>query len=138
MIVIDDGSKYCEIEGQKVDEKVNFPIELQKSGEVLPREKVVRPKENEGMIVKDYGSEYCETECIKMEDKIQEGIRRSKDKPGRIKKVTTVENGLKFCKKKWKQTTTSDPDNTRQISSNGSPPRRIKDSVCITDPEHLL
>ena len=27
------------------------------------------------------------------------------------------------------------PNNTRQ-TSNGSPPRRIKDSICITDPEH--
>ena len=32
----------------------------------------------------------------------------------------------------------SDPDNTRQKSSNGNPLRRIKDSICITDPEHLL
>ena len=32
----------------------------------------------------------------------------------------------------------SDPDNTRQKSSNGNPLKRIKDSICITDPEHLL
>ena len=32
----------------------------------------------------------------------------------------------------------SDPYNTRQKSSNGNPLRRIKDSICITDPEHLL
>ena len=32
----------------------------------------------------------------------------------------------------------SDPDNTRQASSNEISPRRIKDFICITDPEHLL
>ena len=46
MIVIDDGSEYCEIEGQKVDQKVDFPIELEMSGEELLREKLVRPKGN--------------------------------------------------------------------------------------------
>ena len=51
MIVIDDGSEYYEIEGQKVDEKVDFPIELQKSGQELPIEKVVRPKGNEKMVI---------------------------------------------------------------------------------------
>ena len=30
MIVIGDGSEYCEIEGQKVDRKVDSPIELGK------------------------------------------------------------------------------------------------------------
>ena len=89
------------------------------------------------MIVIDDGSEYCETEGRKMEDKNQCGIRGSKEKPARIKKVITVDDGPEFCEKKWKQTTMSDPDNTRQTSS-GSPPRRIKDSICITDPEHLL
>ena len=122
MIVIDDGSEYCEIEGQKVDQKVDFPIELEKSEQELPREKVVRPKGNEKMIVIDDGSEYCETEGRKMEDKGQGGIRRNKEKPGRIKKVITVEDAPKFCEKKSKQTAMSDPDNTRQTSSNGSPP----------------
>ena len=32
----------------------------------------------------------------------------------------------------------SDPDNTRQTSSNGNPPRGMEDPICITDPEHLL
>ena len=137
MIVIDDGSEYCEIEGQKVDEKVDFPIESEKNERELPREKVVRPKGNEKMIVIDDGSEYCETEGRKMEDKDQGGIGRNRKKPGRIKKVITVEDGPAFCKKKWKQTAASDPDNTKQTSSSGSRPRRIEDSICITDPEHL-
>ena len=51
--------------------------------------------------------------------------------------MITVEDGPAFCEKKWKQTAVSDPDNTRQTSSNGSRPRRIEDSICITDPEHL-
>ena len=136
MIVIDDGSEYCEIEGQKV-EKVDFPIESEKNERELPREKIVRPKGNEKMIVIDDGSEYCETEGRKMEDKDQGGIGRNKEKPGRIKKVITVEDGPAFCEKKWKQTAVSDPYNTRQTSSNGSRPRRIEDSICITDPEHL-
>ena len=127
MIVIDDGSEYCEIEGQKV-EKVDFPIESEKNERELPREKIVRPKGNEKMIVIDDGSEYCETEGRKMEDKDQGGIGRNKEKPGRIKKVITVEDGPAFCEKKWKQTAVSDPYNTRQTSSNGSRPRRIEDS----------
>ena len=32
----------------------------------------------------------------------------------------------------------SDPDNTRQVSSNETPPKSIKNFICITDPEHLL
>ena len=97
MIVIDDGSEYCEIEGQKVDEKVDFPIESEKNERELPREKIVRPKGNEKMIVIDDGSEYCETEGRKMEDKDQGGIGRNKEKPGRIKKVITAEDGPAFC-----------------------------------------
>ena len=65
------------------------------------------------MIVVDDGSEYCKTEGRKMEDKDQGGIRRNKEKkPGRIKKVITVEDGPKFCEKNWKQIAMSDPDNT--------------------------
>ena len=48
--------------------------------------------------------------------------------------MVTAEDGSAICEKGWKQTTMCDPDNTRQ-ASNGSPPRRIKDSMCITDPE---
>ena len=48
--------------------------------------------------------------------------------------MITVEDGSAICDKGWKQTAMCDPDNTRQ-TSNGSPPRRIKDSTCITDPE---
>ena len=40
MIVIDDGSEYCEIEGQKVDKKVDFPKELGKNRQELHRKKV--------------------------------------------------------------------------------------------------
>ena len=114
MIVIDDGSEYCKIKGQKVCEKVDFLIELEESRQELPREKVIRPKGNEKMIVTDDGSEYCETKGRKIEDKNQGGIRRNKEKTGRIKKMITVKDDPKFCEKKWKQTTMSDPDNTRQ------------------------
>ena len=48
--------------------------------------------------------------------------------------MITVEDGSAICDKGWKQTAMCDPDNTRQ-TSNGSPPRKIKDSTCITDPE---
>ena len=130
-------SKKKEKEGQKVDEKVDFSVGLEKSGQELPRERVVTPKGNEKMIVIDDGSECCETEGRKMEDKDEGGIGRNKEKPGRIKKVITVEDGPGFCEKKWKQAAVSDPDNTRQTSSNGSRPRRIEDSICITDPEYL-
>ena len=44
-----------------------------------------------------------------MEDKKHSGIRRNKEKPGRIKKVITVEDGPEFFEKKWKQTTMSNP-----------------------------
>ena len=40
MIVIDDGCEYCEIEGQKVDKKVDFSIELGKNRQELHRKKV--------------------------------------------------------------------------------------------------
>ena len=72
-----------------------------------------------------------------MENKDQGGIKRSKEKPLRTKKLITTVDGSAICEKRLKQTTMCDPDNTRQ-TSNGSPPRRIKDSTCITDPEHLL
>ena len=49
------------------------------------------------MIAIDDSSKYCETEGSKTEDKDQGGIRRSKEKPGRINKVMIVEDGLKFC-----------------------------------------
>ena len=48
--------------------------------------------------------------------------------------MITVEDGSAICEKRWKQTAMCDPDNTRQ-TSNESPPRRIKDFICITDPE---
>ena len=40
MIVIDDVSDYCEIEGLKVDKKVDFPIEFGKNRQELHRKKV--------------------------------------------------------------------------------------------------
>ena len=134
MIVIDDGSEYCEIEGQKVDKKVDSPIELGKSRQELHREKVVRTNGKEKIIAVDDGFENCETEGRKMENKDQGGIKRSKEKPLRTKKLITTVDGSAICEKRLKQTTMCDPDNTRQ-TSNGSPPRRIKDSICITDPE---
>ena len=69
-----------------------------------------------------------------MENKDQGGIKRSNERPLRIKKMITAEDGSAVCERGWKQTAMCDPDNTRQ-TSNGSPPRRIKDSICITDPE---
>ena len=69
-----------------------------------------------------------------MKNKDQGGIKRSNVKPLRTKKMITVEDGLAICEKRWKQTAICDPDNTRQ-ASNESPPRRIKDFICITDPE---
>ena len=52
------------------------------------------------MLDVDDGSEYCETEGRKMEKKDQDKIRRSKEKPGRIKKVITVKEGPIFCEEK--------------------------------------
>ena len=69
-----------------------------------------------------------------MENKDQGGIKRSNERPLRIKKMITAEDGSAVCERGWKQTAMCDPDNTRQ-TSNGSPPRRIKDSICITEPE---
>ena len=51
------------------------------------------------MAVVDDGSEYCKIEDRKTEKKDQGGIGRSKEKPGRIKKVITVEEGPTFCEK---------------------------------------
>ena len=65
---------------QKIHEEVDFSIELEKSRQELPGEKVVRPKGNEKLIAIDDGSQYCETEGRKMEDKDQGGIKRSKEK----------------------------------------------------------
>ena len=48
--------------------------------------------------------------------------------------MITVKDGSTFCDKMWKQTATSDPDNTKQASSYGSPPRRTKDFICIKYP----
>ena len=134
MIVLDDGSGPCEIEGQKLEEKVDSPIELGKSRQKLHREKVVRPKGNEKIIAVDDGFEYWKTEGRKMENNDQGGIKRSNDKPLRIKKLISVEDGSAIYEKKWKQTAMCDPNNTKQ-TSNGSLSRRIKDSICITDPE---
>ena len=134
MIVLDDGSEFCEIEGQKLEEKVDSPIELGKSRQKLHREKVVSPKGNEKIIAVDDGFEYWKTEGRKMENNDQGGIKRSNNKPLRIKKLISVEDGSAIYEKKWKQTAMCDPNNTKQ-TSNGSLSRRIKDSICITDPE---
>ena len=45
-----------EKEGQKVEEKIDFSIQFEKSRQELHREKVARPRENEKMIVIDDGS----------------------------------------------------------------------------------
>ena len=134
MIVIDDGSEYCEIEGQKKDKKLDFPIELGKNRQELHRKKVIRSKGNEKMIAVDDDFEYCETGGRKMENKDESGIKRSNEKPLRIKKMITVEDDSVICEEGWKQTAMCDPDNTRQ-TSNGSPLRRIRDSICIADPD---
>ena len=77
----------------KVDKKIDFPIELGKNREELYRKKVVRPKGNEKIIAVDDGFEYSETEGRKMEHKDQGGIKRSNEKPLRIKKMITVADG---------------------------------------------
>ena len=77
MIVIDDGSEYCKIEGQKKDKKLDFPIELGKNRQELHRKKVVRSKGNEKMIAVDDGFEYCETGGRKMENKMKVELREA-------------------------------------------------------------
>ena len=47
-----------EKKSQKIHEKVDFSIELEKSRRELPREKVERPKGNEKLIAIDDGSQY--------------------------------------------------------------------------------
>ena len=59
----------------------------------------------------------------KTDKKDQGGIERSKEKPSRIKKVITVEDGPTFCEKRWKQTAMNDPDNTWPALLYGSPPK---------------
>ena len=127
-----------EKERQKVNEKVDFSIELEKNGQELPRDKVVRPKGNEKMIVIGDGSEYCETECQKVDEKVnfpieleKSGQELPREKVVLLKgneKMIVIDDGSEYC----------DPDNTRQTSPNGNPPRGIEDPICITDPEHLL
>ena len=55
-----------------------------------------------------------------MENKDQGGIKRSKEKPLRIKKLITTEDGSAICEKRLKQTAMCDPDNTRQTSNGES------------------
>ena len=69
-----------EKKSQKIHEEVDFSIELEKSRQELPGEKVVRPKRNEKLIPIDDGSQYCETEGRKVEDKDQGGIKTIKEK----------------------------------------------------------
>ena len=69
-----------------------------------------------------------------MENKDQGGIKRSNERPLKIKKMIPAEDGSAICERGWKQTAMCDPDSTRQ-TSNGSPPRRTKDTICITNPE---
>ena len=45
MIVIDDGSGYCEIESQKVDKKIDSPIELGKVVKNSTERKLSGPRE---------------------------------------------------------------------------------------------
>ena len=123
-----------EKEDQKVEGKVDFSIELENSRQEMHKEKAVRSKGNEKIIVVNDGFEYCEIGGGKMDNKDQSGTKGSNEKTLRIKKMITVEDDSVICEKGWKQTAMCDPDNTRQ-TSNTSPPRRIKDSLCITDPE---
>ena len=63
-----------ETKGQKVEEKVDLSIELEKSRQELHREKVARPKGNEKMLVIDDGSKYCEIEGQKVDKKVDSPI----------------------------------------------------------------
>ena len=63
-----------ETKGQKVEEKVYFSIESEKSRQELHREKVARPKGNEKMLVIDDGSKYCEIEGQKVDKKVDSPI----------------------------------------------------------------
>ena len=69
-----------EKEGQKVEEKVDFSTELEKSRQELHREKVARPKGNEKMIVIDDGSTFCEIEGQKVDNKVDSPIEFKKSK----------------------------------------------------------
>ena len=106
MIVIYDGSEYCEIEGQKIEEKVDFSIELEKSWQEMHLEKVPRPKVNEKMIVIDDGSEHCEIECQKVDKKADSPIELGKNRqlhrekvvrPKENEKIITVDDGFEYC-----------------------------------------
>ena len=71
-------SRKKEKEGQEVSEKVDFSVELGKSGQELLREKVLRPKGNEKIIVIDDGSEYCEIDGQKVDEKVDFPIELEK------------------------------------------------------------
>ena len=91
---------------QKVDEKVDSSRELEKSGQELPREKVVRPKGNEKMIVIDDGSEYCEIEGQKVdENRFHIELKKSGQelpsekivKPKRNGKMIVIDVDAEYC-----------------------------------------
>ena len=91
---------------QKVDEKVDSSRELEKSGQELLREKVVRPKGNEKMIVIDVGTEYCEIEGqkvdenrfhIELEKSGQELPSEKVVRPKRNGKMIVIDVGTEYC-----------------------------------------
>ena len=57
-----DNIEKAEKESQKVEDKVDCSMELEKSRQELHKEKSERPKRNEKMIVIDDSSEYFEIE----------------------------------------------------------------------------
>ena len=66
---------FCKENNNNIEKKwekrpESFSVELEKSGQELSREKVVRRKRNGKLIFVDDGSEYCETEGRNMENKV--------------------------------------------------------------------
>ena len=57
-------------EGQKVENKLEFFIKLERSRQELPKEVVTRAKGNEKMIAVDVGSEFCGIEGQKVDKKV--------------------------------------------------------------------
>ena len=84
-----------EKEGQKVEDKVDFSRELEKSRQGLHREKVVRPKGNEKMIVIDDGCEYCEIEGQKVDKKVDFSIELGKNRQELHRKKVKVQGKQK-------------------------------------------
>ena len=126
-------------EGQKVEDKVDFSIELQKSRQELQREKVARPKGNEKMIVTDDGSEYCEI-GQKVDKKVdfqynqrknrQELHRKKVVRPKGNEKIIAVDDSFEYCETEDRKMENKDQS---QIKRSNQKPLRIKKMVIIEE-----